>query len=104
MKRDRRLAGVGGIAFVVSLVAAFTLFGPKGGRYSAAEIDTFVAQSSTGLIVSIYLFVVSMLGLFVLMAYLSEACFDAHRYGRVRCRRRSPAAPAVGYRTALPGR
>src|SRR5438105_15532634 len=83
MKRDRRLAGVGGIAFVVSLVAAFTLFGPKGGRYSAAEIDTFVAQSSTGLIVSIYLFVVSMLGLFVLMAYLSEACFDAHRYGRI---------------------
>ena len=83
MKRDRRGAGVGGIAFAVFLLVGFTLFGPKGGHYSAPEITTFVAQSSTGLIVSVYMIVVSMIGLFVVMAYLSETCFGAYRRRRV---------------------
>lgn len=73
MNRDRRLAGVGGIAFAVSLVIGFTFFGPKGGHYSAAEIAAFVAQAPTALIASVYMFAVSIIGLVVLMAYLSEA-------------------------------
>ena len=83
MKRDRRLAGVGGIAFAVALVAGFTLFGPKGGHYSAAEIATFVGQSSTGLVVSVCLFAVSIIGLMVLMAYLSEMCVGGGWHGRL---------------------
>jgi len=80
---QRRLAGVGGIAFAVSLVIGFTLFGPKGGRYSAAEIASFLAQTSFSFIISIGLFVISVTGLTVLMAYLSDASFGAGRLGRV---------------------
>jgi len=83
VNRERRLAGVGGIAFAVSLVVGFTFFGPKGGQYSAAEIVAFAAQGSTALIASVYLFAVSIIGLIVLMAYLSETCFGAGRQGRV---------------------
>ena len=52
--------------FVVGLLAGFTLYGPKSGAYSAAETAAFVGQSSTGLIVSIYLFAVSSIGLILL--------------------------------------
>jgi len=83
MGRDRRFAGVGGIAFAVSLVVGFTFFGPKGGHYSAAEIANFVAQSSTTIIFSIYLFAVSIIGLIVLMAYLSDTCFGAGRHDQM---------------------
>ena len=83
MTRDRRLAGIGGIVFAASLVVGFTLFGPKGGRYSAAEIDSFVGQSSVSLIISIGLVMVSASGLIALMAYLSERSFGPGRRGRV---------------------
>lgn len=72
MTRDTRPAGVGALTFAVSLVVGFTLFGPKGGRYSAAEIDSFLAQTSSGLIISIALLVISVIGLIVVMAHLSE--------------------------------
>lgn len=83
MSRSRRLAGVGGIAFVASFVVGFTLFGPKGGHYSAAEVDRFLAQSSGAVVASICLFAISIAGLITLMAYLSETCFGAGRRGRV---------------------
>ena len=83
MNRDRRLAGVGGIAFAVSLVIGFTFFGPKGGHYSAAEIAAFVGQGPTALIASVYLFAVSIIGWIVLMAYLSEAWLHHGCHGRV---------------------
>jgi hypothetical protein len=83
MKRDRRLAGVGGIAFAVALVAGFTLYGPKGGQYSAAEIGAFVAQSSSSLAVSAVLFGVSVIGLFLMLAYLSGTYVDEGPYRRV---------------------
>ena len=83
MKRDRRLAGVGGIVFPVSLVAGLETSGPKGGYYSAAEIANFVGQSSTGLIFSVCLFAVSIFGLLVLMAYLSETSGGAGRHSRL---------------------
>jgi len=80
---ERRLAGVGGVAFAVSLAVGFTLFGPKGGSYSAAEIDSFVAQTSGSVIISIALFVISVTGLVVLIAYLSGASSDTGRGGQV---------------------
>src|SRR5439155_18396609 len=83
IKRDRRLAGVGGIAFAVCLVVGFTFFGPRGGRYTAAAIAEFIGQSSTSIVVSTYLFVVSIIGLIVLMAYLSKTSFGAGQQDRV---------------------
>lgn len=83
MRPDRQLAGAGGIAFAVSLVVGFTLFGPKGGRYSAVEVASFVEQTSTSFIISIGLMVISVSGLIVLMAYLSETSFGEGRRGRV---------------------
>jgi hypothetical protein len=67
----------------VCLVIGFTFFGPKGGKYSADETAAFVAQGSTALIVSVYLVAVSVIGLIVLMAHLSDTCFGAGRQGRV---------------------
>jgi len=83
MTRGRRLAGAGGVAFAVALVAGFTLYGPKGGNYSAAEIAAFVAQSSSGLAVSAVLFGVSIIGLFLLLAYLAGKYVDEGPFRRM---------------------
>jgi len=72
MPSGRHLAGGGGIVFAASLTVGFTLFGPKGGRYSADEVAAFVGQTGTSLIASVYLVAASLIGLIVLMAYLSE--------------------------------
>lgn len=83
MNGERRLAGVGGMVFAVALVAGFTLYGPKGGQYSAAEVAAFVAQNSSGLAVSVVLFGVSMVGLFLFLAYLSGTYVDEGPYRRL---------------------
>lgn len=83
MTRDRRVAGVGGIAFAVSLVAGFSLFGPNGGHYAATAIAAFVGQSATSFIVAVYLFVASAIGLIALMAYLCQTSFGADRRDRI---------------------
>ena len=70
IRPDRRFAGVGGIAFAICLIVGFTFFGPRGGRYAAAAIADFVGQSSINIVASTYLFVVSIIGLIALMAYL----------------------------------
>lgn len=72
MGRDRRVAGVGGLVFAVALVVGFTFFGPRGGSYTASSMSNFIGQSSTNMIISIYLFGASIIGLLVLMAYLTE--------------------------------
>ena len=78
MKRERRLAGLGGITFSVALVVGFTIGGPNGGKYGADHIADFLGRSSITIIVSTYLLAVSMLGLIALMAYLRRACFGPH--------------------------
>lgn len=83
MRRDRTLAGIGAVAFAVSLVVGFTLLGPKGGRYSDSEMASFLAQPAAGFIISIGLFAVSIGGLIVLTAYLSEAWLGVGRLRRV---------------------
>ena len=83
MRRDMSLAGVGAVAFAVALVVGFTLLGPKGGRYSDTEMASFVAQPAAGFIISIGLLVVSIGGLILLMAYLSEAWFGVGRLRRI---------------------
>ena len=66
-----------------SLVVGFTFFGPKGGHYSATEIANFVGQSATALIVSVYLLIVSIVGLIVLMGHMSNTWVGAGRQGWV---------------------
>lgn len=83
MRRDMSLAGVGAVAFAVPLVVGFTLLGPKGGRYSDSEMASFVAQPVAGFIISIGLLVVSIGGLILLMAYLSEAWLFVGRLRRI---------------------
>ena len=83
MRRDMSLAGVGAVAFAVPLVVGFTLLGPKGGRYSDTEMASFVAQPAAGFIISIGLLVVSIGGLILLMAYLSEAWLGVGRLRRI---------------------
>jgi hypothetical protein len=58
--------------FTVALVVGFTFFGPRGGSYTASSMANFIGQSSTNMIISIYLFGASTIGLLVLMAYLTE--------------------------------
>jgi hypothetical protein len=82
MNRDTRRAGIGGILFAVSLVVGFTFFGPKGGHYSTTEITNFVKQSSSGLIASVYLLVITIVGLMLLMAHLCETWVGPGRQGR----------------------
>lgn len=65
------------------LIVGFTFFGPRGARYSATAIADFVGQSSTSVIASIYLFAASIIGLIVLMAYLSETYFGSSPQGRI---------------------
>jgi MFS family permease len=83
MNRDRRRAGVSGIVFAVAMLVSFTLFGPKGGHYYATEVDKFVAQGAASLIVSVYLLATSVVGLTLLMAYLSEIWAGHRRQGRL---------------------
>ena len=65
------------------LILGFTFFGPRGARYSASAIADFVGQSSISDIASIYLFAASIIGLIVLMAYLSETYLGASPQGRI---------------------
>ena len=53
------------------MAVGFTFFGPRGGFYAASAVTAFVGQSPINIIVSVYLFAVSILGLIVLMGYLS---------------------------------
>jgi hypothetical protein len=83
MRNDRRVAGVGGVAFAVCLVVGFTFFGPRGGFYSAGGVANFVGQNPANIVLSFYLFAVSITGLAVLMAYLSETYLGRSPLARV---------------------
>lgn len=77
------MAGVGGIAFVIALIVGFTFFGPRGGFYAASAMGNFIGQSSTNVIVSIYLLAASIIGLLLLMAYLTETLMSDGRHIRI---------------------
>lgn len=83
MSRDRRVAGIGGIAFAVFLIVPLSVAGPTGGTYSAASVAAFVEQSLTTIVGSFFMVAISVIGLVVLMAHLSETGFGAGRLGRV---------------------
>jgi hypothetical protein len=67
---------------VVALVTGFTFFGPRGGFYAGAAMTAFVGQSPINVIVSFYLFAVSICGWIVVMDYLSDISLVASRLAR----------------------
>lgn len=69
--------------FALSLVLGFTFFGPRGGFYAASSMANFLSQSSTNMIVSIYLLGASTIGLFVVIDYLSETFVGAGLHNRL---------------------
>jgi hypothetical protein len=84
MKRDRRLAGIGSIAFPVFLLAGFIVANPPGGNYHAGDVADFVAKGhQNSVLLSIFLVAISTVGLIAAMAYQCEIFFGPGKLGRI---------------------
>lgn len=84
MKQDRRIAGIGGIVFAVVLIVSIVVASPPGGEYDAADVADFVAKGHrSAVIVSLYLMLLSVLGLLVMMSYLRDSALGTGRHGRM---------------------
>ena len=74
MRRPTVLAGVGGIAFSVLTVVAFSVANPPGGTYTASDSVDYVAKGHRAAVfVSTYLALLAVLGLICLLRYLRDA-------------------------------
>ena len=81
---DRRLAGIGAIAFSVLFVVAFFAASPPGGNYHVNDVTDFVAKDHrNAVIASIFLMLVSLVGLLLATAYLSETSFEKGQVARL---------------------
>ena len=69
--------------FAVALVVGFTFFGPRGGSYAASSMSNFIGQSSSSVVISIYLLGASIIGLLLLMAYLTETFMSGGSHVRL---------------------
>jgi hypothetical protein len=70
---DRRIAGVGGVAFTALTVAAMASAKTPGGTYSAADIADYVAKDhQKGVVLGLGLALLSVLGLLLLLVGLRE--------------------------------
>jgi hypothetical protein len=80
MKKSSVLAGVGGLAFAILPMVAFAITNPPGGNYSASDIADFVTKGHrTSVFVSMYVVLLSAVGLALLLARLREAVEGARR-------------------------
>jgi hypothetical protein len=71
MKREGLIAGLGGIAFGVLMVASLILADPPGGNYSTSDIAGFVARGHrVAVFASIYMSELAVLGLILLLTRL----------------------------------
>jgi hypothetical protein len=74
MQRRSLVAGIGAIAFGVLPIVAFMVANPPGGNYKASDIADFIAKGHRpAVFVSIYLMLLSAVGLLVLLARLRES-------------------------------
>jgi len=72
--RNSLVAGIGGIAFAVLSVLAVVIASPLGGTYKASDAADYIAKGHrTAVFVSVYLFVLGLLGLLCLLARLRDA-------------------------------
>ena len=74
MQRRSLVAGIGAIAFGVLPIVAFMVANPPGGNYKASDIADFIATGHRpAVFVSVYLMLLSAVGLLVLLARLRES-------------------------------
>ena len=73
MRRSRVLAGIGGIAFSVLTIVGLGVANPPGGTYKASDAVKYVAKGHhVAVFVAAYLFLIAVLGLLFLLAYLRD--------------------------------
>ena len=73
MKRARVLAGIGGVAFSVLTIVALAVANPPGGNYKASEAVKYLAKGHRpAVFISMWLFLLAVLGLLVLLAHLRD--------------------------------
>ena len=80
MNRERLTAGVGALAFAILPLVGFTVGNPPGGNYSASDIVKFVAKGHRpAVFASVYLVLLSGIGLLLLLARLRESIGEGKR-------------------------
>ena len=84
MRRDRSLAGIGGIVFAVLFVSGMVSANPPGGDYRAGDIADFVAKGHrVNVVASLFLITISVVGLLMVTEYLCETSYGQGRHGRI---------------------
>ena len=80
MQRRSLVAGIGAVAFGVLPIVAFMVGNPPGGNYKASDIADFLAKGHRpAVFVSMYLVLLSVVGLLFLLARLRESIGDGER-------------------------
>lgn len=80
MQRRSLVAGIGAVAFGVLPIVAFMVGNPPGGNYKASDIADFLAKGHRpAVFVSLYLVLLSGVGLLFLLARLRESIGDGER-------------------------
>jgi hypothetical protein len=73
MSRSRVLAGIGAIAFSVLTIVALGIANPPGGTFKASDAVKYIAKGHhVAVFVAAYLFLIAVLGLLFLLAYLRD--------------------------------
>ena len=77
MKRDRRIAGLGGVVFGALVIVALSIANPQAGSYHVADVSAFVAQGHrNAAVLSSALIAIAVFGLIALMAYLCDTYLE----------------------------
>ena len=80
MQRRSLVAGIGAVAFGVLPIVAFMVANPPGGTYKASDVADFIAKGHRpAVFLSVYLFLLSAVGLLLLLARLRESIADGSR-------------------------
>jgi hypothetical protein len=80
MQRRSLVAGIGAIAFGVLPMVAFIVASPPGGDYKPSDIADFIAKGHRpAVFVSVYVVLLSAIGLLLLLARLRESVVGESR-------------------------
>jgi len=80
MQRRSLVAGIGAIAFGVLPIVAFMVGNPPGGNYKASDVADFIAKGHRpAVFVSVYLVLLSGVGLLLLLARFRESIPEGSR-------------------------
>ena len=80
MQRRSRVAAIGAIAFGVLPIVAFAISNPPGGNYKPSDIADFIASGHRpAVFVSVYVVLLSAIGLLLLLARLRDSVVGESR-------------------------